>query len=318
MIIPINVLFHTIVKHMPQPSVRVPRIPTIIERILRREILIGALFIIFLWVITVTNPRTRAMTPNTIPCLNAFHSGMSAMHMPREKNMTLIVVRIIVMKVVFFILINSYKSTVVVLFCMHYTSAQGEDTTTINSTIVEIKKMNTPNNKRRKETLETIKRAFVELIQNQDLDQISISQLCKKAGINRTTFYACYDGLYDIADSIRKELEDNIRELYKDEIENRHSRSNYLRLFRHITDNQIFYRTYFKLGYDAQLKGFGYDTKAAEEYFDNRFVEYHMEFFRAGITRIIRMWLENGCKESPEDMMEILRSEYKGRLIQKP
>ena len=177
--------------------------------------------------------------------------------------------------------------------------------------------MNKANNKRRKETLEAIKKAFVELIQSNDLDQLSISQLCKKAGINRTTFYACYDGLYDIADSIRRELEENMQEMYRGEIKNKQSRSDYLRLFRHIKDNQISYRTYFKLGYDAQLKGFGYNAKAVEEYFDNKFIEYHMEFFRAGITRIIRMWLENGCKESPEDMMEILRSEYKGRLKSK-
>ena len=176
--------------------------------------------------------------------------------------------------------------------------------------------MNTANNKRRRETLEVIKKAFVELIQKQDIDQISISQLCKKTGINRTTFYACYDNLHDIADSIRRELEDNMIAMYQEEIESRQSRGDYLRLFRHIKDNQIFYRTYFRLGFDSQLKGFGYNTKAAEEYFDNKFIEYHMEFFRAGITRIIRMWLENGCKESPEDMMEILRSEYKGRLRQ--
>ena len=193
---------------------------------------------------------------------------------------------------------------------------EGEHSTTIKHTNVEIKKMNTANNKRRKETLETIKKTFVELIQNHELDQISISQLCKKAGINRTTFYACYDGLHDIADSIRKDLEDNMVEMYKDEIENRKSRNDYLKLFRHIKDNQIFYRTYFKLGYDTQLKGFGYDAKAAAKYFDNKFIQYHSEFFRAGITRIIRMWLENGCEESPEDMMEIVRSEYKGRLTQ--
>ena len=78
--------------------------------------------------------------------------------------------------------------------------------------------MNTANNKRRRETLEVIKKAFVELIQNQDLDQISISQLCNKAGINRTTFYACYDNLHDIADSIRKELEDNMIAMYREEI----------------------------------------------------------------------------------------------------
>ena len=105
-------------------------------------------------------------------------------------------------------------------------------------------------------------------------------------------------------------------EMYRDEIENRKSRNDYLKLFRHIKDNQSLYRTYFKLGYDTQLKDFGYDANAAAEYFDNKFIRYHSEFFRAGITRIIRMWLEGGCKESPEDMMEIIRSEYRGRLTQ--
>lgn len=38
-----------------------------------------------------------------------------------------------------------------------------------------------------------------------------------------------------------------------------------------------------------------------------------MEFFRSGLTKIIKMWLENECQESPEDMFEIIKSEYQGR-----
>ncbi len=38
-----------------------------------------------------------------------------------------------------------------------------------------------------------------------------------------------------------------------------------------------------------------------------------MEFFKAGITQIIKLWLKNGCQESPEDMFEIIKSEYYGR-----
>ena len=29
--------------------------------------------------------------------------------------------------------------------------------------------------------------------------------------------------------------------------------------------------------------------------------------------RIKKMWLENGCKESPEEMAEIIKQEYRGR-----
>ncbi len=173
--------------------------------------------------------------------------------------------------------------------------------------------MHTVNNRRRRDTIETIEKAFVELLQTNELNQICISQLCKKAGVNRTTFYACYDGLYDIADSIRNKLEDNIKDIYRDEIENKMNSNDYLKLFKHIKDNQIFYRTYFKLGYDNQYQIIAYDSELAKEHFGNKFIEYHMEFFRAGLTRIIKMWLENGCRESPEDMMEIIRTEYSGR-----
>ena len=35
-------------------------------------------------------------------------------------------------------------------------------------------------------------------------------------------------------------------------------------------------------------------------HFDNRFIEYHGEFFRSGITAVIRMWPAGGCRETPE------------------
>ena len=71
--------------------------------------------------------------------------------------------------------------------------------------------------------------------------------------------------------------------------------------------------SYFKLGYDNNYKIFQYDIALARRHFQNRFIEYHMEFFKAGITQIIKIWLNGGCKESPEDMFEIIKSEYSGR-----
>lgn len=47
--------------------------------------------------------------------------------------------------------------------------------------------------------------------------------------------------------------------------------------------------------------------------FDNKLIPYHCEFFKAGITAIIKMWLKNDCKESPRDILEIIESEYNNR-----
>ena len=50
--------------------------------------------------------------------------------------------------------------------------------------------MNTPNNKRRKESQEKIIRVFLNLIQSKEVPEITVSDICKQANINRSTFYA--------------------------------------------------------------------------------------------------------------------------------
>lgn len=87
----------------------------------------------------------------------------------------------------------------------------------------------------------------------------------------------------------------------------------YLKLFRHIQENQLFYRTYFKLGYDNQEQIFRYDTHQAANFFDNQHIEYHIEFFKSGFNAVVKKWLAGGCQETPEEMDEIIRSEYQGR-----
>lgn len=173
--------------------------------------------------------------------------------------------------------------------------------------------MNTPNNKRKKASIEKIERVFIDLLQSRELNKITVSDICKGAGLNRTTFYANYSDIYALADSIRDKLEGNLSEMYHDEITQKFNSNDYLRLFRHIKENQIFYKTYFRLGYDDNYKIITYDTNLAREHFQNHLIEYHAEFFRGGVTKIIKLWLQNGCKESPEDMFAIIKSEYQGR-----
>jgi hypothetical protein len=39
-------------------------------------------------------------------------------------------------------------------------------------------------------------------------------------------------------------------------------------------------------------------------------MEYHIAFFESGLNAIIGKWLEGGCRETPEEMAEIVISEY--------
>lgn len=171
--------------------------------------------------------------------------------------------------------------------------------------------MNTKNNKRRRESMEKIEKAFVELLQERELKEITVSDICKKTELNRSTFYANYIDIYDLADHLREKLEKEFSELFTDE--DTREATGAVKMFTHIRDNQLFYKTYFKLGYDEKHQVMIYDAKRAESDFDNQYLKYHIEFFRKGINAMIKMWLAGGCVETPEEMDAILKAEYKGR-----
>ena len=57
-----------------------------------------------------------------------------------------------------------------------------------------------------------------------------------------------------------------------------------------------------------------YDINLAVKRFNNRFIDYHIDFSRQGLNAIIKKWLVGGCRESPGNMAEILESEYNGRV----
>lgn len=173
--------------------------------------------------------------------------------------------------------------------------------------------MNVKNNKRRKESMEKIEKVFINLLQTKEIQEISVSDICKGAELNRSTFYANYIDIYDLADKIRDKLEEDFRSLFKEEEIQENENFGALKLFRHIRENQLFYRTYFKLGYDNKHQALIYDIARAEKDFNNKHLAYHIEFFKSGFNAIVKKWLEGGCQESPEDMTEIIKSEYQGR-----
>lgn len=172
--------------------------------------------------------------------------------------------------------------------------------------------MNIPNNKRKKESQEKIEKIFIELIQTREINEISVSDICKLAGLNRSTFYANYVDVYDLADKIRLRMINEFFNLYAVEVTSKEHSYDFLKLFRHIRDNQIFYNTYFKLGFDILADGIPIEDKEIIRWYGKSInPEYHIEFFKAGLNAVIKKWLKGGCKESPEEINDVLISEYK-------
>lgn len=172
--------------------------------------------------------------------------------------------------------------------------------------------MNTPNNQRKKDSQERIEKVFLNLIQKEEIKDISVSKICKLAHVNRTTFYANYIDIYDLIDKVRIRMLNEFASIFDNQ--EGHTKENYIKMFRHIKENQIFYKTYFKLNFDTDYKIDYYDKELATKMYNNKFIEYHCAFFQAGITAIIKMWLKNDCKESPEEIQKIIASEYSNRF----
>lgn len=108
--------------------------------------------------------------------------------------------------------------------------------------------MNTKNNSRRKNSVENIEKAYIELLRDFERKDITVSLVSKKAGINRSTFYSNYIDIDDLEAKIKERLLREFREIYKDEVKKRKGSNDFLKLFYHIKDNQMLYRAYFKLG----------------------------------------------------------------------
>ena len=90
-----------------------------------------------------------------------------------------------------------------------------------------------------------------------------------------------------------------------------HSYNN-LKMFELIRENQIYFKTLMKLNLDftKYMDISREKDEAIKFYGTDKYMEYHIEFFKAGMNAIISKWLNNNCKETPNEMAEILRTEY--------
>ena len=64
--------------------------------------------------------------------------------------------------------------------------------------------MNITNTNKRKPR--TNRKSFLQLIQKINIDEISVSTICKKANLNRSTFLSNYIDIYDLAEKVKQQM----------------------------------------------------------------------------------------------------------------
>ena len=175
--------------------------------------------------------------------------------------------------------------------------------------------MNTKNNKRHQQTIENIEQVFLSFLQHQELPQIRVCDICREARINRSTFYANYCDIYDLADKLKEKLFRGVGLLWEQDFDCFSSERDFLKLFQHIQQNRQLYRFYFKLGYDQGPFPVQHKMEALLQNANLPFQDYHINFFKNGFNAIVRQWLDRDCRETPEQMCSILLLEYRGRFM---
>lgn len=63
---------------------------------------------------------------------------------------------------------------------------------------------------KKKQAREAMEGAFIQLLRKKSIDQISITELCRKAGVNRSTFYAHYLDIYDLMEQVSNRFVQNM------------------------------------------------------------------------------------------------------------
>jgi len=185
--------------------------------------------------------------------------------------------------------------------------------------------MNTKNNQRAKDTRQRIENIFISILKNVKLHKISVQEICRQSGINRSTFYSHYTDVYDLMDKIETNMSRNICKFFTDEETGHYktlSAECFVGLFQFIKDNSEFYHAYLSSNGGKNMISVPIsesDRKRFEPTFQASGIlsdiemEYHLNFFKAGLNAIIRLWLDTNCHETPKELVDIISREYTPR-----
>lgn len=177
--------------------------------------------------------------------------------------------------------------------------------------------MNVINNRRAMETRQRIQETLLKMLEEQELDQISVSQLCKRADINRSTFYAHYNDVTDLIQEIEMEIgAELLGELPQEQLVTESvMRLDYLTmLLGRIRNHQLFYRAYMSSSYGQRQMNWGFAQLldgVMRPYMQRLGIgdtelEYYFAFFKEGLEAVIRRWVFRNCAETPEYLTHIL------------
>jgi AcrR family transcriptional regulator len=159
-----------------------------------------------------------------------------------------------------------------------------------------------------------IRDATLALLGEKPLAKITVQEIVKKAGVNRSTFYAHYVDVYDLMEKIESEILGPVpNEALYGEI-NKIDGGDTTRLKQLVAsfrENRVFYRIYFSSFSESQrvkeaslqMRQFFIRPYLEQaKHFEKEEFDLQFEFCKAGFFGVIRTWLNHDCTE-PDDVV---------------
>ena len=171
--------------------------------------------------------------------------------------------------------------------------------------------------RRVRRTKKILTQALTELLQQKQVNEITVRELTDLADMNRGTFYLYYKDIYDMLEKIQDEMFEKLNAIFavrEGEEVTEQTKPILLDLFRFIEENQEMCRVLLSPNGDMSFlhrlngvmreKCLRFFRAAEAESWDGDF-DYHYNFLMFGMAGLIRAWVNRGCAESPAQMAEL-------------
>lgn len=149
-------------------------------------------------------------------------------------------------------------------------------------------------------TQEYIITALLQLLHKKAFAQISVTEVCRKAGVSRMSFYRHFESREDVLKKLCAQITDKFVAESGINYRNNTLKQYFTTFFTHVLQ-------YRELSFILRRNGLLWivkddiDRMFFETYRDV-YDEYKMHFITGGIFNAYTLWIENGLRETPEEL----------------
>ena len=170
--------------------------------------------------------------------------------------------------------------------------------------------------RRVRRTKKLLTQALTQLLQEKQINEITVKELTDLADMNRGTFYLYYKDIFDMLEKIEDGLFEALEEivfLHEHDDVSQQTKPILLDLFRFIEDNQEMCRVLLSPHGDMNflhrlnevVREKCLQMWPNKEDKNDATFEYHYSFVVYGCVGVFRAWLNSECQEPAEKMAEM-------------